>query len=206
MQTATQVESLKRDILRLVGSVSPPSAAPFVVGESPALSGIRSTAGSTGPALGGAVSTSQPRHVHSDYSRHSSAEREATAVIGLGDSPTTMAPQPPPPIVAGSGSSSAGFQRSLGSCASCGAPAGAAASPCPAFSAPTTLNAIKREIAASLRADIRELVREMAAMMAVGQVDHHSLVTSSAAAGLHQLGSPSGLASDLYQTHLYTQL
>ena len=128
--------------------------------------------------------------------------------LGLGESPSANVA---PGLAVGGG---AGHPRGHVGCVKCGAPGvDAAVSSCPGLLAASfpgsnaaALNAVKHEIAASLRADIRELVHEMAAMMAIGHVDHHALMTSSAAEGLQQLGSPSALGSDLYQTHLYTQL
>ena len=209
MQTANQVESLKRDILRLVGSASPHGIAPFIVGESPPISLARSTTG--GASYGGSgppPPAASHHHIRPAYSRHSSAERDVVVGMGLGESPSAN-------VASGLavGGSGGGLSRGHAGYVKCGAAVDTAASSCPgslAASFPasnvTALNAVKHEIAASLRADIRELVHEMAAMMAIGHVDHHALMSSSAADGLQQLGSPTGLGSDLYQTHLYTQL
>jgi len=222
MQTANQVESLKRDILRLVGSASPHGISPFLVGESPPISLAKSTTGGAG--YGGSIhappppaATASHHQVRPTYSRHSSAERDATIGVGLGvglgDSPSVT--HAVPGFAVGGGT---GHARGHAGCVKCGTPVDTVASSCPGslaaaaatFPASATnaaaLNAVKHEIAASLRADIRELVHEMAAMMAIGHVDHHGLLTSSTADGLQQLGSPTGLGSDLYQTHLYTQL
>lgn len=216
MQTASQVESLKRDILLLVGSVSSssttagPSAAVALptssfAGDSPAVgAGFRSM------SSGGGLPSSS-RHVRPAYSRHSSAERD----VGLAAGSPTTAGIPPSAVLRGGGCAHCGASNpvSLSPCG--GGGGGAAASIGPGavpFPSPIVLNAVKQEIAASLRADIRELAREMASALAAGNpVDHAMMFQQQGPMQQQQqqqlLGSPAELAaSELYQTHLYTQL
>ena len=207
LQTAGHVESLRRDILRFVGSLPPPPPQPVQVTNS--LSSAAATA--LYPFSGGA-STRHHGHRSVSASRHSSVERDEVAggVCGVeGQSPAA---------------------RTCGNCgAGSGYPAGISGS-----SAGADLDAVKREIAIGLRSEIRELVREVALVATGG--GRNAVVQAATAAAMASPGSIGGGAvsssvgpgnrsapprlssssqpaaggslqgADLYQTHLYTQL
>ena len=201
LQTASHVESLRRDILRFVGSLAPQ---PLQVANS--LSSASAAAVYPFTASGGGGGSTRHGHRSVTASRHSSVERDDGAGAGAGvdgESP-----------VAGR------------TCANCGAGSGYPAGISGATAA-TDMDAVKREIAIGLRSEIRELVREVALVATGG--GRNAVVAATAAmaspgslaggvapnvgpgnrSAPPRLSTPSQagtLGADLYQTHLYTQL
>ena len=209
LQTAGHVESLRRDILRFVGSVPPPPVAANSV------SSVSATAAVYPPFTGGGGGgggSSRHGHRSATASRHSSVERDVVGG-GEGESPATSR-----------------------TCTNCGAgsgyPAGIGGGAAAAAAGGTNLDAIKREIAIGLRAEIRELVREVA-LVATGGGRNAALAAMASPASVAGAGAGGGsgvvpgsrsapprlstplrlpasasalVGADLYQTHLYTQL
>jgi len=150
------------------------------------------------------------RHGHrsAGASRHSSVERE----VGGGDGEPAAEAAVVAPRPCGNCGAGAGYPPGLTGTAAVGLG--------------TDLDAVKREIALGLRAEIRELVREVALVATGGGrgaagagAAAGSSPASVAAAGPGSRSAPprlstpsqppaasSGLGADLYQTHLYTQL
>lgn len=213
LQTAGHVESLRRDILRFVGSVPPPPVAANSV------SSVSATAAVYPPFTGGGGGgggSSRHGHRSATASRHSSVERDVVGG-GEGESPATSR-----------------------TCTNCGAGSGyptgigGGAASAAAAAGGTNLDAIKREIAIGLRAEIRELVREVA-LVATGGGRNAALAAMASPASVAGAGAGGGsgvvpgsrsapprlstplrlpasasasalVGADLYQTHLYTQL
>jgi len=198
LQTAGHVESLRRDILRFVGSLPPQPV------------GANSLSSASAAAVypftsGGGVGGGSTRHGHRSVtaSRHSSIERDDAGGRGVdGESPATV--------------------RTCGNCgAGSGYPAGISGS------AGGDLDTVKREIAIGLRSEIRELVREVA-LVATGGGRNAVMAAAAAMGSPGSIGGgaggsigpgnrsapgrlsapsqPATLGADLYQTHLYTQL
>jgi len=205
LQTAGHVESLRRDILRFVGSLPAP------VQPVPVTNSLSSAGGATTALY--SFSRHHASHRSMSASRHSSVERDdVTGGAGAGGVDT----QSP-------------AARSCGNCgAGSGYPAGITGS-----TAGADLDAVKREIAIGLRSEIRELVREVALVATGG--GRNAVVQAATAAAMaspasisggavsgsvgpgnrsapprlstaSQSAASAGLGADLYQTHLYTQL
>ena len=199
LQTAGHVESLRRDILRFVGSLPPQP----VVANSLSSASAAAVYPFTAVGGGGGGSTRHGRRSVT-ASRHSSIERDDGGGRGVdGESPATA--------------------RTCGNCgAGSGYPAGITGS-----AAGGDLDAVKREIAIGLRSEIRELVREVA-LVATGGGRNAVMAAATAMGSPGSIGGgaggsigpgnrsapprlsapsqPATLGADLYQTHLYTQL
>ena len=205
MQTAGHVESLRRDILRFVGSLPPPPPPPPVVAN--AVSSASAAAVYPFTAGGGGSGSTRHGHRSTTASRHSSVERDV--VVGGG----------------GAGGIE-GESPAARTCGNCGAGSGYSAGISGTGGA--DLDAVKRDVAIGLRTEIRELVREVALVATGGGRNAVMAATAAAMGSPASMGAgvgggigpgsrsapprlstplqPPSLGADLYQTHLYTQL
>lgn len=198
------MESLRRDILRFLGPAPPPPPPPLQP-PPPATNSVSSASAiAVYPFTGGAAAATARHRSAATTSRHSSVERDVVGGVDT-ESPAATA-----------------ATRTCGNCgAGSGYPVGISGTP--AAVAVDQLDAIKREIAIGLRAEIRELVREVA-LVATGSSGRNAVMAAAATATASpvsvvgtaiggsrsappRMSTPSqALGADLYQTHLYTQL
>lgn len=193
-QTAGQVESLRRDILRFVSSMPPH---PVV-----ANSVSSASAAAVYPFTGGSSATTRHGHRSATASRHSSVERD----VGGGGAVEGESPKARTCGNCGAGS---GYPAAISGTA--GADLDAVKREI-AIGLRTEIRELVREVALVATGGGRNAVVAATAAMASpasmgagvgGNVGHE---IRSAPLRLSTPSQPSTLGADLYQTHLYTQL